>query len=183
MANFEKSIKFILEREGKYVDHPNDKGGPTNQGLTLNFLKDTNNLELCDLDNNGIIDGLDVKLLDKPEEAKPIYKTYIWDKYSLDKWTDNLGLVFFDAVINHGPKNATKFLQKALNFSINQIDGIFGKQTLNSVLNINNELDIINNFINIRIEFYNKIVANNPSQKVFLKGWLNRMIELKKVMK
>ncbi len=33
--NFEPIIDAILRAEQGYVDHPNDRGGPTNHGITL----------------------------------------------------------------------------------------------------------------------------------------------------
>ena len=32
--NFEKMLKFVLEKEGGYVNDPNDLGGETNKGIT-----------------------------------------------------------------------------------------------------------------------------------------------------
>ena len=32
--NFQKMLKFVLAREGGYVNNPNDKGGETNKGIT-----------------------------------------------------------------------------------------------------------------------------------------------------
>ena len=33
-SNFEKMLKFVLQREGGYVNDPNDLGGETNKGIT-----------------------------------------------------------------------------------------------------------------------------------------------------
>ena len=33
--NFQKMLKFVLAREGGYVNNPNDKGGETNKGITV----------------------------------------------------------------------------------------------------------------------------------------------------
>ena len=32
--SFARALKIVLSHEGGYVNHPNDKGGATNQGIT-----------------------------------------------------------------------------------------------------------------------------------------------------
>jgi hypothetical protein len=34
---------------------------------------------------------------------------------------------------------------------------------------------LFDNYKNARLQFFNNIVSNNPGQKKFLKGWLNRL--------
>ena len=34
--DFEKMLKFVLQREGGYVNDPHDLGGETNKGITHN---------------------------------------------------------------------------------------------------------------------------------------------------
>jgi hypothetical protein len=37
-------------------------------------------------------------------------------------------------------------------------------------------------YLDVRQEFFKKIVANKPSQSIFLKGWLNRVEGLRKII-
>ena len=79
--------------------------------------------------------------------------------------------------VNAGNSAAIKLLQKSINSVYNvsiAVDGKIGAQTL-KYANGDKVKELINEFINRRISFYESIVNNNPSQKKFLKGWINRV--------
>jgi lysozyme family protein len=58
------------------------------------------------------------------------------------------------------------------------VDRCFGQQTIDAINSVNEAL-LYQDIIDKRIAFYNGIVAHNPSQSVFLKGWLARIDHLK----
>lgn len=79
--------------------------------------------------------------------------------------------------VNAGNSAAIKLLQKSVNSVYNAniaVDGKIGTQTLKYV-NGDKTKELIVDFINRRISFYESIAKNNPSQKKFLKGWINRV--------
>ena len=53
-------------------------------------------------------------------------------------------------------------------------DGIVGNKTI-SCINSQNQEEAFNRIWNRRKQFYESLVKNNPSQKVFLNGWMNRL--------
>ena len=53
-------------------------------------------------------------------------------------------------------------------------DGIVGSKTI-SCINSQNQEEAFKKIWNRRKKFYDSLVAKNPSQKVFLKGWMNRL--------
>ncbi len=59
MAKIEILSPFILSFEGGYVNHPNDKGGPTNKGVTIATWRRVG----YDKDGDGDIDVDDLRLL------------------------------------------------------------------------------------------------------------------------
>ena len=73
-----------------------------------------------------------------------------------------------------GPITAIKHIQSCLGCDV---DGIVGRQTLNA-LNSNDE-EVFNKLWKMRYEWFYQIVKNRPSNKVFLKGWLNRLNDIK----
>ena len=57
-------------------------------------------------------------------------------------------------------------------------DGIVGDKTIFAV-NAYNQRDLFDYIKTERIAFVHNIVENNPSQKKFLQGWVNRINSLK----
>ena len=175
--NFDKALLHILKYEGKFSNIKSDRGGATNQGITLRTLqqyyKETG---WGDLDKDGDIDINDIILLDTPEEAAPIYKKFFWDVMKLDDFPKGVDFLMFDFGVNSGPKNAKIILQKALNGLGAELveDGIIGSKTMKAIKSISQDT-LIRAMLNERDIFYRKIVAQNKSQEIFLKGWLNRI--------
>jgi lysozyme family protein len=174
--NFRRSLEFVLQYEGGFVNHPFDKGGPTNLGITLQTLKEYYKLyNYGDFNNDGEIDINDIILLNSIDKVEPIYKNFYWDKMKLDNFPSGIDFLMFDFGVNSGPKNATKILQRSLNrIQTIEVDGILGSQTLKRVNKTPVDI-LVENMLQERNLFYRKIVSNDPTQQVFLKGWINRL--------
>lgn len=98
-----------------------------------------------------------VKQITKQEAAQIYYEDY-WIKSGADKIEDfSIALILFDSCVNHGVSGGISLYKKAGNNS--------------------------EKFLNLRREKYKAIAENNSSQKVFLKGWLNRVDKLEKYIK
>lgn len=182
MSDFEKCITKTLRYEGVssssegYVDHPNDKGGATKYGISYSFVKDTGDVDFFDMNGDMKIDKRDIQQLTF-EKAVETYKKYFWDVFGLDEIEDNKkAFLIFDAAVNHGVKGAAKLAQRSLNecgYTL-KVDGIFGPKSKMALEECAVE-DFISAFQKKRTSLYKAIVSNNPSQSVFLKGWLNRI--------
>jgi len=183
MSDFSKCVVYTLQYEGidtskggAYVDHPLDKGGATKYGISLNFAKNVKDLNLMDKDGNSIISKEDIKKLTF-DDAVNIYKKYFWDRFGLDEVENNQkAFLVFDASVNHGYKGAAKIVQKSLNkigFNL-LVDGVYGPKTKAALIEADSQ-KFIQAFQETRTQYYEAIVRANPSQKVFLKGWLNRI--------
>lgn len=171
MSNFDSAFEHILEVEGGYSNHPDDRGNETNMGVTIGQLSKWRGKK---------VSADDVKNLTE-DEAKLIYKAYYWDKWQLDKVvSDKVALVLFDQCVNWGiGKSTVKRVQSAL---VNcgkkvDVDGVIGPQTIKAINSID-ESEFIYRYVCLIQEGYVGIVKRNPSQMVFLLGWLRRTHKL-----
>lgn len=161
MANFNLYSPKLKQFEGGFVNHPNDGGGATNMGVTLYTYKRF-------FGENKTVDDLKKMTL---QEWHIIMKQGYWDKCMADKiYNQSVAEMLVDWYINSG-NVAIKILQKLI--QVRQ-DGIFGVMTLNA-LNVQYPQKIFEDLKEERRQFYYRLVEKNPSQKVFLKGWLRRV--------
>ncbi len=162
-------IDEVLAKEGGYVNHSADKGGPTNFGITQSTL--SRYLE-C------VVTIEEVKTLDI-QTARDIYELRYYRNPRIDKLPEAIQHFAFDCAVNHGPRRAIKFIQHVCSeagFGPLTTDGLMGPKTK---ANADSCLASMGNWmltalVEERRMFYLKIVENRSSQQVFLKGWLNR---------
>ena len=168
--SFEMALNLILQHEGGYSDNPVDRGGPTKQGVTQKVYDTWRMTSGKPVRSVREIDG---------SEVAAIYLQNYWRPVKCDLLPDDLALVHFDSAVNHGVKRAIKFLQLATGASP---DGVFGPATqaaLATTMEKLSERIVIGLYLAEREDFYDDIVARDPSQSVFLKGWKNRIAKLR----
>lgn len=165
MPTFRDAIETVLKHEGGFVNNPADRGGATNLGITIGTLSTW-------LGRQATI--ADIQNLTK-ETAIAIYKKNYWDKVSGDaiKYY-SVALALFDQAVNRGPASAVKQAQKILGLAQ---DGVVGANTL-AALNKMPDSQFLPQYLSASANFYNTLVKNDPSQGVFLQGWLNRISSL-----
>lgn len=178
MSDFEEAVSLVLRHEGNYVDHPNDPGGATSFGVSLRFLAD--HPDDGDFDGDGDVDKEDIMNMTL-DDAKSIYKKHWWDKYGYWKIPDQtIATKVFDFSVNMGAKRAHVLLQEAMNnaFGLNlTIDGALGPasyQVLCSILDGDQEQQLIDAYCDAAWGFYQRLIENNSKLAVFKKGWKNR---------
>jgi lysozyme family protein len=170
-ARFDLAILATLEHEGGecFTNHPADKGGATKWGITAKTLG-----EWRKLGHPASAD--EVKALDRPE-AEAIYRARYWDACRCDEIDDQLvAAKVFDLAVNCGPPAAIRMLQKAANRCqpvVLETDGVMGPRTLAAVFACESG-ELVIELVHVATEFYLAIVNRDPSQRVFLAGWLKR---------
>ena len=172
-------IDDVIEREGGYVDHPADRGGPTRWGITeavarrSGYLDDMRMLPACD--------------------AAAIYKRLYWIAPNFDRVAEmapTLAGELFDTGINMGTGTATGFLQRALNalnrngrdygdISVDRRIGPATMRALHAFFHLRGnagETVLLKAVEALQGAHYVRLAETRPSQEAFLYGWLANRI-------
>ena len=171
-------INSILVREGGFIDHPDDSGGPTNYGITQATARKYGfKGPIQDLNRTAAIE---------------IYSDQYWPP-ALDqmvKLSPAIAAEFFDTSVNMGPKKAGVFLQDALNVlnrketDYNDIaaDGIVGSGTiaaLGSFLSIRGSRGerALHKIMNgLQCHAYVQLAKKRKKDETHLFGWISHRI-------
>ena len=165
----ERMIDEVIRREGGYVNHPDDRGGPTNFGITRATLSRWLKRQASVLE----VSHLDI------ETAREIYLDDYYIRPGIDRLPEPWQPLVFDWGVNSGPSTAIRELQKLCNLHgchVGRMDGVIGPKTIAGAQKFLREP--LHWYLNSRRDFYHRLVANDPSQQVFLKGWLARVDRL-----
>ena len=159
-------IEEVMTREGGYVDHPADRGGPTNMGITIATLSGF---------RGKIVTPADVKALPR-DDAYNIYLKMYWSDpgfHTLDLCPSCIEMIF-DLAVHSGPFRAIKLLQQAI--GVHQ-DGAIGPNTREAAFMMPS-LDLFHALVANRMVFLGKLITNDPEQAVFAHGWFRRLANL-----
>lgn len=165
MAEFVKYAPKLLRLEGGFVNHPDDRGGITNCGITIQTYR-----EYCGQDKT-------IKDLQNMSYGtwEKIMKDGYWDKVKGDE-IDNQSLaeIIADWCVNSGAVS----IRKVQDLVGCKADGIVGPITL-SLINTADAESLHERIWKARQQHYIDIVKRNPKQKVFMNGWMNRLNQFK----
>lgn len=165
MSGFAQALPVILKHEGGYVTDPVDRGGATNFGVT-----------------QATYDAWRASVREKvrpvkeitTDEVEAIYHARYWLEAKCDALPWPASLAHFDAAVNHGVGRAAHLLQEALGVPV---DGKIGPQTLAAAAKLA-PAELVTRMLWERVEFYQLI--SKGEQVKFLRGWLARVLELRK---
>ena len=159
-------IREIIRREGGYVDDPADPGGPTRYGITLFTLRYWRKRDVTAADVQGLTEA----------EAREIYRALYLEKPAFAKYVSDPELrgLLVDSAVNHGPRDAVKFLQRAVGAVA---DGILGPQSFAAMLRAGSARRIYFLVLAERIAYSGRIITDLPRRSKFAAGWSNRAAE------
>ena len=172
-------IDEIIAREGGYVNHPADKGGPTRWGITQAVAR---------------AHGWAGDMRELPRrKAATVYRRLYWLRPGFDRVAEQapaLAAELFDTGVNMGPPIAAGFLQRALN-ALNRgerdyadivVDRRIGPRTLAALRGFlarrgaAGEAVLLKAIEALQGERYLALAEHRPANEAFLYGWLaNRL--------
>lgn len=176
--SIESMIEATIAKEGGYVNHPADRGGPTNWGITQAVAR-----------ANGY-QG-DMRNLTRAQ-AVAIYRSEYAIKpgfAAIAEIYPKIGEELFDTGVNMGPARPSIWLQEWLN-ALNQggklwpelkEDGKIGPATLAALRaykaqrGADGEARLLKALNGDQAVRYKQIARANPSQEAFVYGWLGRV--------
>ena len=179
MVNIDEITQSIIEREGGYVNDPDDPGGATNYGVTIGTLKRLG----LDIDGNGRVNTQDVRALTRAQAAT-IFKKQYFEAPKIGLLPEALQPSVYDMYVNAGT-NAVKILQRLLGeFGFPTLaDGVIGPNTARvAALAYGEAHDLLVDAYGIaRRNYYYRLADARPSLRKFARrrdggkgGWITR---------
>ena len=172
---FQSAVSYVLKHEGGLTNDKYDRGGITNFGISLRFLKSINE----NFFEGETINSDYVKSLTKGQ-AIEIYRRFWWDKYHYEAINDlDIAKKIFDTAVNMGPGGAHIIAQKTLNFLDIPvvIDGILGPKTLYALNKVSIEgrkESYLRAFRTLQKNYYLLLIERNKNLYKFRRGWISR---------
>jgi len=181
MADFQTAYNLLKIQEGGLSNDPNDRGGKTFMGISKVFDPEWVGWGRIDfLNSTHVLLTTDKALLSDVQN----WYADKWISISLSQITNqSFANEIFDCAINEGSGTAILFLQRSLNVTNNQgkyfadlkKDGKIGPKTISAVNNHPNLQACFTAYNALRGNAYISICEANPSQEVFMIGWMNRI--------
>jgi len=193
--DFRVANAFTQKWERGYVNHPNDPGGATYNGVSLRFLKQTG----IDINGDGHIDIQDILTLYRNKDQARVDQIFFrafWRDPMLERYISlPIQCVVYDTNVNTGRTRSVRCLQEGVNAlagkALLAIDGACGPLTLQAVrdhINAGKGLALAEAAIEARLAFHNLLVAKSPypdgrDYRPFAQGWRNRCEDLRKYVR
>ncbi|KQM87240.1 hypothetical protein ASE67_05805 [Sphingomonas sp. Leaf23] len=177
-------IDDVIDREGGYVDHPADRGGPTRYGITQAVARG---------------EGYTGPIRDLPRPlAARIYRARYWHAPNFAGVATRAPLLaaeLFDTGVNMGPAVAATFLQRVLNALNRQqrdwpdliVDANIGTRTLHALDTLlatrgaSAEAVLVKAINALQGERYLHLAETRPANEAFLYGWLATRVDAPRV--
>lgn len=176
----DRIINGIIEREGDYVDNPDDSGGPTRWGITEREARAN--------DYTGPMQALPRAV------AFDIYQARYWNALNLDiieKLAASIAEELADTGVNMGVHRAGTFLQRALNVLNKKatqypdlvVDGQPGEKTMKALKRYlflrgrDGQVVLLRMLNALQGAFYIELAERREKDETFIYGWFRARVQ------
>ena len=172
-SRFRKALAYTFVNEGGFSNVKEDRGGPTNFGITIHDLEKWRGKKLT---------ADQVKSMAR-EEAEKIYEAWYWKPIHLDRIeNENVAIALFDRAVLNGLTGVSRHVRVVCgeaekgngdkaNFDAH-IDEVNAMNPVAFVMRLADRCDLK----------HRATVAAAPDQARFLKGWLNRVNRMRRLL-
>ncbi|HAV7897385.1 TPA: glycoside hydrolase family 108 protein [Escherichia coli] len=179
MKSKDEIFDEILGKEGGYVNHPDDKGGPTKWGITEKVARAHGYLG----DMRNLTRGQALEILEADYWYGPRFD-------QVANLSPDIAAELCDTGVNMGPSVASKMLQRWLNV-FNQkgtlypdmdVDGLIGPRTINALRAYlskrggDGELVMLTALNCTQGELYLELAEKREANQSFVYGWLKQRV-------
>ncbi len=164
---FEYVYEFTRKAEGGRSRWKNDPGGPTQLGIDEHTFEKAKKQGLISRSLKSVYDI-------SPEDAKRIFRDVFWKEIRGDELPLDVAVALFDTAVNSGSPKSVEMLQKILKV---KPDGIVGPGTLEAIKNYKG--DLIGDYLDARLQAYEKTAKGDPKVRPALENWHNRVKDLR----
>jgi len=163
--NYDQALKWVLEHEGGYSNHPADKGGETNRGITWQTYDDYRRLK-----------GLpkrSVKLIED-HEVHEIYRKQYANVIRFNELPEGLDYAVFDFAVNSGTGRAAEFLQRLVGVKTDRVIGVRTLAAVNEYVEKHGLVGTVDAFNKSRLRYVRRL----DDYKHFGRGWEHRISQV-----
>ncbi|EHZ4942502.1 glycoside hydrolase family 108 protein [Escherichia coli] len=179
MKSKDEIFDEVLGKEGGYVNHPDDKGGPTKWGITEKVARAHGYLG----DMRNLTRGQALEILEADYWYRPRFD-------QVANLSPDIAAELCDTGVNMGPSVASKMLQRWLNV-FNQkgtlypdmdVDGRIGPRTINALRAYlskrggDGELVMLTALNCTQGELYLELAEKREANQSFVYGWLKQRV-------
>jgi lysozyme family protein len=167
---FQRCLDFLRSPgiEGGFSNNSSDHGGATNFGISTPIFEAAR--------SRGLVPDSVTSVRDlTPAQAENIYFYLFWADTRAGEFPVPLDLCAFDAFVQHRPVAAVRLIQRAVDAIP---DGVIGPETIERARTCSLRV-AVEKYCWAREQLYREIAKTDPTQQVFLHGWLNRVSHIR----
>lgn len=173
-GNFQRSLDVYLRWEGGWNNVSGDKGGETIFGISRKSWPNWAGWAVVDADKSS---PNFPRNANNDPTLRPLveqfYRENFWNPVHGDELPWRMAMAVFDMAGNSGDRAAIRQMQASLGV---EADGIPGPKTIKAAWD--GGKSAVEEFLTQRIIFYVHLMINDPTQRMWGRNWVKRIIAL-----